>query len=178
MRYGHATCYFHFCFQVDEERLRVSLGMKNSYLQNDCGAAGSAVDDNVENDKIAARVEYDNHTKGNLGSTNDRFPESTTGSLHVFEQAEARASIPPLDVSLNDFEVSDVENEDTSERVVITNGNVIESEKKRKRQKRKEKEERFFHFPIFFLLDQYFSFGELWLIKKFLCPQRDGNKSG
>lgn len=177
MRCGHATCYFQFCFQVDEERLRVSLGMKNSYVQNDCGASGIVVNENVEYNKVAASVEYNNHIKGNLGSANDRFPESTTDSFHVFEQAEARASIPPLDVSLNDFEASDVENADTTERIVIANGNVEDSVKKRKRQKRKEKEERFFRFLIFFLLDQYFSFGKLWLIKENVCSQRNGNKS-
>ncbi|KAL8459787.1 hypothetical protein ACS0TY_031636 [Phlomoides rotata] len=127
--------------KVDKERNRVSLGMKNSYIEDEdvlqtpsrqshdfaIGMNGSVVlaepailpQSNSEN----MNYEYDDHHHSVLGD------------------AESRALVPPLEVPLDDIESLDVEPGVAQDMVNSTTADTTE-EKNKKKAKKKAREER------------------------------------
>lgn len=135
-----ATCVLTLNCQVDEERHRISLGMKKSYIGNASNASiisnhgtddGSfdgiaAVDDTLQqNDDLP-------HTEKMFGCDNE--------ARAVLEQAETRASVLPLQVVLDDSDGSDLDNATVSQEIV--NLTDMAAKKSDRRMKKKAKEER------------------------------------
>lgn len=130
--------------KVDEQRHRISLGMKNAYIENN---------DDIE---LPSKQESDEATREN-GSIDDTrlvtFPgssliglqnmdiEGENGDCLVLAQVESRASIPPLEVSLDDIDQPDMDNLVSSNQAQIDEADTI-NEKNKRRPKKKAKEER------------------------------------
>ncbi|XP_065632266.1 rRNA biogenesis protein RRP5 [Quercus suber] len=130
--------------KVDEQRHRISLGMKNAYIEDN---------DDIE---LPSKQESDEATREN-GSIDDTrlvtFPgssliglqnmdiEGENGDCLVLAQVESRASIPPLEVSLDDIDQPDMDNLVSSNQAQIDEADTI-NEKNKRRPKKKAKEER------------------------------------
>lgn len=129
--------------KVDEERRRISLGMKSSYF---C--------DNTDNlkpsDQRSDDAFGDNHI---LADSQITLPQSNSPMLQnvniqsengkhpIIAQVESRASILPLEVILDDVENSPVNNAVGQSLENIDNTDTID-EKNNRRAKKKAKEER------------------------------------
>ncbi|VAH01605.1 unnamed protein product [Triticum turgidum subsp. durum] len=92
---------------IDEDRHRVSLGLKESYFDSDL------TDDENGNENDGGRVPMDI----------SRAPQMSGGfnSTLVLPGREPRASVPPLQVALDEYEVSDQEGDQKAHE--IANGN-------------------------------------------------------
>ncbi|XP_065857406.1 rRNA biogenesis protein RRP5-like [Euphorbia lathyris] len=124
--------------KVDEERHRISLGMKDLENGNYVGilpseketAVAISEDDGTDDDGDNKSLDSSSHGLEMM----DFELENEEPSLLI--QAEARASVPPLDVTLDDVEQSDTDD------VVDQNQEHIDEEKNNRRAKKKAKEER------------------------------------
>jgi rRNA biogenesis protein RRP5 len=122
--------------KLDEEKKRISLGMKSSYLMNgDDDKAQPLSEDNtsMECDPI-------NDPKSEVLAAVDDFgfQETSGGTSLVLAQVESRASIPPLEVDLDDIEETDFDSSQNQEKLLGAN----KDEKSKRREKQKDKEER------------------------------------
>lgn len=124
---------------MDKERNRVSLGMKNSYLHSDM-----EVQETSELDSDNAIDE--NHDGGpeatSLSVIENSHMQSENGKHPILADLESRASIPPLDVPLDDMEIADVDNT-TNQDLKDSNGAYIADETSKKHAKKKAKEDRY-----------------------------------
>ncbi|KAK6941973.1 S1 domain [Dillenia turbinata] len=129
--------------KVDVERHRISLGMKTSYLvdhgDNQIPSTLLSADTKVQNahsDSSQLRTWRDS----NLLVVQDLDADVAEEEDAILAQAESRASIPPLEVSLDDIEPSDKTNLSNNTQDPGNNaGEVIEN---KRRAKKREKEER------------------------------------
>lgn len=131
-----AYFFFTLDYQIDEERQRISLGMKKSYLED-----GGSIDRNV--DVEADRK--DDHQNG-ASSIDNPFLELqhsediADGGPEILAQPVKNTSILPLQVSLEESEDSDVDNlEIVNKDDVNDNGQF---NKKDRRAKKKAEEEK------------------------------------
>ncbi|KAJ4801242.1 hypothetical protein LUZ62_052488 [Rhynchospora pubera] len=115
--------------KVDEAKNKISLGMKQSYFED--GSDDEMALDNNEND-----------TGPDEGVDVDLVLTSLheNGDVELTE-AQSRASVPPLQVSLDESDASDDDDKVTSEKI-IADGNDVANKKKIKLDKKKAKEER------------------------------------
>ncbi|KAJ4970564.1 hypothetical protein NE237_003663 [Protea cynaroides] len=129
--------------KVDEERNRVSLGMKSSYIRDDTSSHVlsnqnnfEVVDGNGASDGSQISMPEENILCG----IQDAEAVFESGECPILAQAESRASILPLEVALDDMEDSD------SDNMIRTQEHVNEAdtlnEKNKRSAKRKVKEER------------------------------------
>ena len=121
-------------YQVDEERQRISLGMKASYLADGLSIQLKGQDvDEATNDNDS--VEEDD-----LSGRSDSDDEYEIDPLALIP-AESKAAIPALDVTLDDIDEPSV---DTLDVLAQTDGDEMVGldEKSRKQAKRKAKEEK------------------------------------
>ena len=133
---------------MDEQRHRISLGMKNAYIEDN---------DDIE---LPSKQESDEAIRENGSSDDTRlvmFPgssliglqnmdiEGENGDCMVLAQVESRAFIPPLEVSLDDIDQPDMDNLVSSNQAQIDEADTI-NEKNKRRPKKKAKEERLFQF--------------------------------
>ncbi|XP_031396337.1 rRNA biogenesis protein RRP5 isoform X3 [Punica granatum] len=126
--------------KVDEERRRISLGMKNSYFQD-------VTDIQMSSDEESDGVTKENSSDDEINSTvfricSSQVIEEENGGSAALAQVESRASVPPLEVPLEEIENPDEDNhmkpnEDRSDEV-----NNQDDDKSKKRAKKKAKEER------------------------------------
>ncbi|KAF2307726.1 hypothetical protein GH714_031243 [Hevea brasiliensis] len=95
---------------VDEERRRISLGIKNLDLGNDINILHSKAesDDTISENGTIDDSGSKPHASSSVG-IQDMDIESENEECPVLAQAESRAYIPPLDVTLDDMEHSDVD---------------------------------------------------------------------
>ncbi|ONM52181.1 Ribosomal protein S1-like1 [Zea mays] len=111
--------------KIDETRHRVSLGMKKSYFDSDLTADTNDDESALMDISVAPQmVEYHNR---NL----------------VHRKAEPRASVLPLQVSLDESEGSDLEDNISNTCLEIANGteaNAKKSDKQLKKEARKQRE--------------------------------------
>lgn len=136
-----------FQHQVDEERHRISLGMKNSYFRDDDG----------EDIQTTSRQSISSTDKGNsvfIGTQSTVFPESGSAGFdnidvsavnitdNILTEVESRASIPPLEVPLDDIENSDIDNAVNKNPDHTGNADMAD-EKDKKRAMKKAKKERY-----------------------------------
>lgn len=133
MEYLYASVYIIFffpCGQVDEAKNKISLGMKQSYFE-DSSDDDIALENNENDTSANEEVNID------MGFTSLHENGNTELS-----QAQSRASVPPLQVSLDESDSSDNDDNLTSEKVVAS-GDDAANKKKIKLAKKKAKEERF-----------------------------------
>lgn len=132
-----------FQHQVDKDRHRISLGMKNSYFRDDDG----------EDIQTTSRQSINKTDKGNnvlIGTHSTVFPESSSADIdvsvvnttdNILTEVESRASIPPLEVPLDDIENSDIDDA-VNKNPDHTGGADTTDEKDKKRAMKKAKKER------------------------------------
>lgn len=131
----------YFYFQVDDERRRISLGMKKSYI-------GDASDvhnftGHIENDEDVDDAEAMDDSL--LTVHQSALSPSTDDVPPILSLAESRATVPPLQVALDDFGESDI-NEDASDKQDTVEGNNLVAKKNDRRERKKAREERYiFH---------------------------------
>ncbi|KAE8666126.1 RNA binding,RNA binding isoform 2 [Hibiscus syriacus] len=131
--------------KLDGQKHRISLGMKNSYFTDDIGITeqGDSDDDIEETDVTddeARSIQLTDSTPGmNI--------EYESGASSVLSQAESRASIPPLEVTIDDIEHADM---DISQNQANNDDAISIDKKSKKRGKKKTKEERSFVTLILF----------------------------
>ncbi|XP_066389622.1 rRNA biogenesis protein RRP5-like [Miscanthus floridulus] len=114
--------------KIDEKRHRVSLGMKKSYFDSDLTA-----DTNDDEDDESALMDI---------SVAPQMVESHNRNL-VHRKAKPMASVPPLQVSLDESEGSDLEEDNNNKGLEIANGteaNAKKNDKQLKKQARKQRE--------------------------------------
>ncbi|TYJ18682.1 hypothetical protein E1A91_A09G140100v1 [Gossypium mustelinum] len=131
--------------KLDEERHRISLGMKNSYFTDDIDfqiTEQEESDEDIEETGVADDDADDEARSILLTDSTGMDIEYGSGVSDVLAQAESRASIPPLDVTLDDIEHSDMENfiSQNQENNEVTG--VDEKSKRRAKKKAKEERER------------------------------------
>nr|GMD47877.1 rRNA biogenesis protein RRP5 isoform X1 [Ipomoea batatas] len=129
--------------KVDKDRHRISLGMKNSYFRDDDG----------EDIQTTSRQSINKTDKGNnvlIGTHSTAFPESSSADIdvsvvnttdNILTEVESRASIPPLEVPLDDIENSDIDDA-VNKNPDHTGGVDTTDEKDKKRAMKKAKKER------------------------------------
>eukprot|EP00262_Sarcandra_glabra_P007984 TRINITY_DN21152_c0_g1_i1.p1 TRINITY_DN21152_c0_g1~~TRINITY_DN21152_c0_g1_i1.p1 ORF type:complete len:572 (-),score=125.55 TRINITY_DN21152_c0_g1_i1:250-1932(-) len=132
--------------KVDEERHRISLGMKSSYIEDGSSLhipSNHKVDELIDGDGDGAidTSELIVQEDDNLATTREVNSDHTNREYPVLAQAESRASVLPLDVTLDEMEVIDADNV-----VTRTQEDMNETDnaagKNQRRAKKKAKEER------------------------------------
>lgn len=111
--------------------------MKDSYLLDD--------NDTEENSDQEADESngFVNDTKLTSLPDNDMDVECANLAIPILVQAESRASVPPLEVTLDDVYQEDVNNVVSQNEEPIDEANTLD-EKTKRRGKKKAKEERLF----------------------------------
>ncbi|XP_027363474.1 rRNA biogenesis protein RRP5 [Abrus precatorius] len=125
--------------KVDEERHRISLGMKNSYMRDEAVLQTPSKEGSDE--PIADGMKSLTFINSSfLGSSNidvedeiDQFP--------ILSQAQQRADVPPLDVALDDFDQFNVNHTISQSEEHAKEEDTI-NEKHKRHEKKKAKEER------------------------------------
>lgn len=127
---------------MDEERHRISLGMKDSYMTNNYenqSPTKQELDDidHADSDKEGTQTDMlDNDSPGSKSLD----IEYENAELPVLADVEARASILPLEVPLNDIEDSTMDN--ICERKEQAVDAELTEERNERRKKKKAREER------------------------------------
>ncbi|KAF8085254.1 hypothetical protein N665_0674s0019 [Sinapis alba] len=124
--------------KLDEEKRRISLGMKSSYFMNgDDDKAQPRSEENANEDSMECDPINDSKP-GVLTAVGDfGFQETNSGTSMVLAQVESRASILPLEVDLDDIEEADFGNNQNQKLQ-----GADKDEKSKRREKQKDKEER------------------------------------
>ncbi|KZV37907.1 hypothetical protein F511_12189 [Dorcoceras hygrometricum] len=127
--------------KVDEERKRVSLGMKVSYFKDGetmQTTSTQSLDDGIEkNSSVAVSQTLLQRTSALIDNID---LEAESGYHSKLADFENRALVPPLEVPLHDMEIPDNE-EDVDDEPNAANAEIIE-EKNKKRAKKKAREDR------------------------------------
>ncbi|XP_061360719.1 rRNA biogenesis protein RRP5 isoform X2 [Gastrolobium bilobum] len=118
--------------KVDEERQRISLGMKNSYMEDETVLQIPLEEGSDE--PIADGM------NSSLLETSNIDVEGEIDHFTILSQAEERAYIPPLDVDLDDCDQFDINNTNSQSEEHANEG--TRDEKQKRREKKKTKEER------------------------------------
>ena len=131
--------HFRNYHQVDEERHRISLGMRNSYMSDETllQIASKEGSDELIADGMKSIISM----HSSLLETSTIGVEDEINQFPILSRAEDRGDIPPLDVSLDDFDQIDVNNAN-SHSEEHANEEVIINEKHKRHEKKKAKEER------------------------------------
>ncbi|KAE9590105.1 putative ribosomal protein S1 [Lupinus albus] len=116
--------------KVDEERQRISLGMKSSYMGDDSDLEMTSEQGSEEPVPDSSLLE-----------TGNEDIEGEAGQFPILSQAKERASILPLEVVLDDLDEFDVSNNNTQSEVQANEKSTID-EKQKRREKVKAKKER------------------------------------
>lgn len=125
--------------KVDVERHRISLGMKNSYMRDEIM---SQIPSEEESDKpIANGMKSITSMNSSFLGTLNMDVEDEINQFPILSQAQERADIPPLDVSLDDCDQYGVNNT-ISQSEGHANEEDTKKEKHKRREKKKAKEER------------------------------------
>lgn len=122
--------------KVVEEKHRISLGMKNSYFEDD---GDIELPSEEESDEEIRETETTSATL-----MNNMEIDFENGESSVLAQAESRAAIPPLEVSLDDIEQSEIDNivSNNQPRAVEVDAVDEKNSSRRDNKKAKEKKER------------------------------------
>lgn len=113
--------------KIDEERRRVSLGMKKSYFVS--GLTDGINDDDDDDERVPMDI---NHA-----------PEmsSDLNSALVVPEPEPRASVLPLQVSLDEYEGSDQDSDDKGPKIANGTGSIVQKSDKRLKEKARKQRE-------------------------------------
>ncbi|GMP96859.1 hypothetical protein CsSME_00045323 [Camellia sinensis var. sinensis] len=130
--------------KVDEDRQRVSLGMKNSYFMSNFDIQAPSkqkYDDAIEEKDHMVRTQLTMlPDRGSLGMQNLDF-ECENGQHPLPAEVEARASILPLEVPLDDIEKSDMVNAAFQNIEHVDDADAVD-QKNKSQAKKKANEER------------------------------------
>ncbi|XWS56135.1 hypothetical protein CRYUN_Cryun09bG0060500 [Craigia yunnanensis] len=142
IKYGAGEKVTAKILKLDEERLRISLGMKNSYFTDDIDIRIPSIEESDEEIEETGFMD-DARSIMLTDSIHGLNIEFESGAISVLAQAESRASIPPLEVTLDDIDHSDMDilisqNQANSNEAVA----IDEKNKRRAKKKAKEKRER------------------------------------
>ena len=138
---------------MDEERHRISLGMKSLDNENDMDILSFKEE---SSEAIGDDSGSQPHESSSL-AVEGMDIESENEECAVLAQAESRAFIPPLDVTLDDLENSDMDGAIDQNQKDVDETKIID--KKEKRQaKKKANEERSFENYLFFSHDVFAKF--------------------
>ena len=136
-----------FSFQVDAERNRISLGMKDFYVLDNDDTQEPSEQENDEDSEDAEPLE----DAKVISFPDSGFPglqsmdvDSENPEIPALAQAESRASIPPLEVTLDDTDQSYVDNTMSQKQEQGIDMGGDPDVKGKKQAKRKAKEERYF----------------------------------
>ncbi|XP_020258376.1 rRNA biogenesis protein RRP5 [Asparagus officinalis] len=129
--------------KVDEERRRISLGMKKSYIGDT--NHGQTVSGHSENDKTADDpvVMYDSLPTMQQNDDSPLIQEifNCEDDPAVLSQVQTRASVLPLQVSLDQSDSSDMEDASEKQDSIGQNNLVVKRSDRRERKKAKEERE-------------------------------------
>ncbi|KAF7804182.1 rRNA biogenesis protein RRP5 [Senna tora] len=126
--------------KVDEERQRISLGMKNSYL-NDEPALEVSLEQESDKSFADELKSLASMTRNFLDAEIMKI-EGENEQCPTFLQAEARSSIPPLDVTIDDFDQCEINNSNSQNEEHANQETIDEKQKRRARKKEKEEREK------------------------------------
>lgn len=127
--------------KVDEGKRRISLGMKNSYFDDEDGDIQLPSED--ESDEEIRETGLMDGTRSETLMDNMEIDFENRESS-VLAQAESRAAIPPLEVSLDDIEESEIDNTVSNnqpradEAVAVVEKNTRQKNKIAKEKKEQE----------------------------------------
>lgn len=122
--------------KVDTEKHRISLGMKSSYFEDELGNNHGMMEvDSVDDPTIVAQAKADMPQI----THSDFLFEHEEGSALV--QVESRASVPPLEVTLDDNEDDEVFALPDKKEIIVNGSSAID-EKNKRQAKKKAKEEK------------------------------------
>ncbi|XP_052176477.1 rRNA biogenesis protein RRP5 isoform X2 [Diospyros lotus] len=130
--------------KVDEDRHRISLGMKNSYFM---GNHYTQTDSKQNSMDVFDKYDHILGTqltileKSGLSGIQNFDIEAENAEIPILANVEARASVPPLQVSLDDIERSGINDVSCQTKENIDHSDAIDEKRKRK-EKKKAKEER------------------------------------
>ncbi|KAJ0089046.1 hypothetical protein Patl1_32885 [Pistacia atlantica] len=127
--------------KVDEEKRRISLGMKNSYFSGDNDLQMLSEEETDEDIEENGSHDHSSMLDGSLPAAEDSDDESEDGEDMVLAQSESRASVPPLEVTLEDIEQPDMDDVVGQSTEHIDEADN-KDEKNKRRAKKKAKEER------------------------------------
>lgn len=125
---------------MDEERHRISLGMKNLDAQDDMDSSKEESDEEISKN---GSIDDDDVPKLKI------FPESSFLEIQgmdveckdeecsVLAQGESRASIPPLEVTLDDIEPAHLNDEVKQNQGHIDRADIIDKKKQAKKKPKK-----------------------------------------
>ncbi|RDY08514.1 rRNA biogenesis protein RRP5, partial [Mucuna pruriens] len=124
--------------KVDEERQRISLGMKDSYMRDDTELQIPSKEGSDE--PITDGMKSITSMDSSLLGTSNIDVEDEIIQFPILSQAQERADIPPLDVALDDLDQFDVNNANIQSEEHANED--TKNEKHKRREKKKVKEER------------------------------------
>ncbi|KAL5124082.1 rRNA biogenesis protein RRP5 [Glycine soja] len=125
--------------KVDEERHRISLGMKNSYMRDETMLQIPSEEESDE--PITDGMKSITSMNSSLLGTSNIDVEDEINQFPILSQVQQRADIPPLDVPLDDFDQFDVNNTNSQSEEHANEEDIV-NEKHKRREKKKAKEER------------------------------------
>ncbi|KAG6645619.1 hypothetical protein CIPAW_08G134600 [Carya illinoinensis] len=126
--------------EVDEQRHRISLGMKDSYMGDTIDLQLPSQQEPDESIRDNDFTELLTFPGGSLLGDQNMDTEGENGDCPILAQAQLRASIPPLDISLDDIDPN------MDKLVGQDQGNIDEAgtvnERNKKKANKKAKKER------------------------------------
>lgn len=132
---------------MDEERHRISLGMKNSYICDGIDTQTSSrqiSDESIERNDSFDDTQLTMSPDSNLAGIQDVDSNSENEEFPILAKVELRASVPPLEVTLDDVEISDMDNIISQDEGHIDDADTI-NKKNERRANKKAKAERLFY---------------------------------
>jgi rRNA biogenesis protein RRP5 len=133
---------------VDEQRRRISLGMKDSYTGSDGDIplpSKQQPDEAKKENGFSDDTTLVSFPSSSLLGAQNMDVEGENEGFPVLAQAESRASIPPLEVSLDDIDLPDMGNLVGQDQERIDEADTIH-ERNTRQAKKKVKEERLIQF--------------------------------
>ncbi|KAF5463024.1 hypothetical protein F2P56_018978 [Juglans regia] len=129
--------------QVDEQRRRISLGMKDSYMGDTIDFQLPSQQDPDESIRDNDFTELLTFPGGSLLGDQNMDTEGENGDYPILAQAELRASVPPLDISLDDIDPNmdnlvGQDQENIDEAGTVNKRNKKKANKKAKKEREKE----------------------------------------
>ena len=131
-------------FQVDAERHRISLGMKNSYLTGDYDIQAPSKpksDDAISRNDYVEGTQLTTLLESSSSGIQNLDIQCENGDRPVLAKVEERASILPLEVPLDDMENSGLDDDVCKNNEHVDDADTGD-EKNKRRAKKKAKEER------------------------------------
>lgn len=121
-----------FLNQIDEERKRIALGMKKSYIEEA---------KNTEDSKCGSTMDSPTSKQEEVSWINDITDQQNDSAEDILIQTDSRALVLPLQVSLDDLENTHMESTNTANQENANEDTEIEKRKDR-HVKKKEKKDR------------------------------------